>query len=55
MLASVALVPGLLAAAAYLLADDRWTSLCAGLCLLFCNWILLGPLRLKALSPAGRP
>lgn len=53
VLASVVFVPGMLATAAYWLADDRWTSLCAGLCLLFCNWILLGPLRLKALSPAA--
>ncbi len=53
VLASVLLVPGLLAAAAYWLADDRWTSLCAGLCLLFCNWVLLGPLHLRALSPAA--
>lgn len=53
VLASVLLVPGLLASAAYWLGDDRWTSLCAGLCLLFCNWVLLGPLRLKALSPAA--
>ena len=52
MLASVLLVPGLLAAVAYWLADDRWTSLCAGFCLLFCNWVLLGPLRLEALSLA---
>jgi len=53
VLASGLLVPGLLAATAYWLADDRWTSVCAGLCLLFCNWVLLGPLRLKALSPAS--
>lgn len=53
VLASVLLVPGVLAAVAYWLADDRWTSVCAALCLVFCNWVLLGPLRLRALSPAS--
>ncbi|MDA1234038.1 MAG: O-antigen polysaccharide polymerase Wzy [Acidobacteria bacterium] len=53
VLASVVLVPGMLAATAYWLGDARWTSLSAGLCLLFCNWVLLGPLRLSALSPAS--
>lgn len=53
MRASIVLVPGLLAAMAYWIADDRWTSLCAGLCFLFCNWVLLGALRLGALSPAS--
>jgi hypothetical protein len=52
VLASVLLVPGLLAASALWLEDERWTSLSAGLCLAFCNWVLLGPLRLRALSPA---
>lgn len=50
--AAVIVVHGGLAGAAAVAGDERWLALGAAACLLFCNWLLLGPMGLRGFSPA---